>query len=44
MAGLISYGPDTVEPHLRAASYVARIFKGEKPANLPLQGPQNTSW
>ena len=37
--GLISYGPDTVEPYLRAAGYVDRIFKGEKPANLPVQGP-----
>jgi len=37
--GLISYGPDTVEPFLRAAGYVDRIFKGEKPANLPVQGP-----
>jgi putative ABC transport system substrate-binding protein len=37
--GLISYGPDTVEPYIRAASYVDRIFKGEKPANLPVQAP-----
>jgi putative tryptophan/tyrosine transport system substrate-binding protein len=37
--GLISYGPDTVEPYVRAASYVDRIFKGEKPANLPVQAP-----
>jgi putative ABC transport system substrate-binding protein len=37
--GLISYGPDTIEPYLRAASYVDRIFKGEKPANLPVQAP-----
>ena len=37
--GLISYGPDTVEPYLRAAGYVDRIFKGEKPANLPVQAP-----
>jgi putative tryptophan/tyrosine transport system substrate-binding protein len=37
--GLISYGPDTVEPYLRAAGYVDRIFKGEKPATLPVQGP-----
>ena len=37
--GLISYGPDTVEPYLRAASYVDRILKGEKPANLPVQAP-----
>jgi len=37
--GLISYGPDTIEPYARAASYVDRIFKGEKPANLPVQAP-----
>ena len=37
--GLISYGPDTIEPFLRAASYVDRIFKGEKPADLPAQAP-----
>jgi putative ABC transport system substrate-binding protein len=37
--GLISYGPDTIDPYLRAAGYVDRIFKGEKPANLPVQAP-----
>jgi ABC-type uncharacterized transport system substrate-binding protein len=37
--GLVSYGPNTIEPYLRAASYVDRIFKGEKPANLPVQAP-----
>ncbi len=37
--GLISYGPDTVEPYARAASYVDRIFKGAKPADLPVQAP-----
>jgi putative tryptophan/tyrosine transport system substrate-binding protein len=37
--GLISYGPDTLEPYVRAAGYVDRIFKGEKPANLPVQAP-----
>jgi putative ABC transport system substrate-binding protein len=37
--GLISYGPDTVEPYERAAGYVDRIFRGEKPANLPVQAP-----
>jgi putative ABC transport system substrate-binding protein len=37
--GLISYGPDTIEPYVRAAGYVDRIFKGEKPANLPVQAP-----
>jgi putative tryptophan/tyrosine transport system substrate-binding protein len=37
--GLMSYGPDTIEPYRRAAGYVDRIFKGEKPANLPVQAP-----
>jgi putative ABC transport system substrate-binding protein len=37
--GLISYGPDTIEPYKRAASYVDRILKGEKPADLPVQAP-----
>jgi putative tryptophan/tyrosine transport system substrate-binding protein len=37
--GLISYGPDTVDQYRRAASYIDRILKGEKPANLPVQGP-----
>jgi putative ABC transport system substrate-binding protein len=37
--GLIAYGPDTIEPYVRAASYVDRILKGEKPANLPAQAP-----
>ena len=37
--GLISYAPDPVEPFRRAAGYVDRILKGEKPADLPVQQP-----
>jgi putative ABC transport system substrate-binding protein len=37
--GLISYGPDSIDPYRRAAGYVDRIVKGEKPANLPVQAP-----
>ena len=37
--GLISYGPNTHDPVLRAAGYVDRILKGEKPADIPVQAP-----
>jgi putative ABC transport system substrate-binding protein len=37
--GLISYGPDTIDIFRRSASYVDRILKGEKPADLPAQSP-----
>jgi len=39
VGGLISYGPDSIDPFRRAASYVDRILKGEKPADLPVQAP-----
>ena len=37
--GLISYGPDVIDQFRRSASYVDRILKGEKPADMPVQAP-----
>jgi ABC-type uncharacterized transport system substrate-binding protein len=37
--GLMSYGPNSVEIVRQSASYVGRILKGDKPAELPVQGP-----
>ena len=37
--GLISYGPERTDLYRRAAAYIDRILKGEKPANMPVQAP-----
>ena len=37
--GLISYGPDPIDPFRRAAEYVDRLLKGERPTDLPVQQP-----
>jgi putative ABC transport system substrate-binding protein len=42
--GFMSYGPDLIEQYRRAASYVDRVLKGEKPADLPVQFPTKYSF
>ena len=42
--GLASYGVDNLESYSQATSYVDRILKGEKPAELPVQFPTKSSW
>jgi ABC-type uncharacterized transport system substrate-binding protein len=37
--GLLSYGPDILDQFRRAAGYVDRVLKGERPADLPVQAP-----
>ena len=37
--GLVSYGADFVDQYRRGATYVDRILRGEKPADLPVQAP-----
>ena len=37
--GLVTYGPNTLDPIRRAAGYVDRILKGENPADMPVQAP-----
>jgi ABC-type uncharacterized transport system substrate-binding protein len=37
--GLMSYGPNSTEPYRRAAGYVDRVLKGEKPSEMPVQAP-----
>ena len=39
VGGLISYGPEVISQSVHATDYVDRILKGEKPADLPVQGP-----
>jgi putative ABC transport system substrate-binding protein len=44
VGGLLSYGNDVFDNYRRAAGYVDRILKGEKPSELPVQAPVNSSW
>jgi len=37
--GLVSYVPDRIDQYHRAANYIDRILRGEKPADLPVQAP-----
>jgi len=39
IGGLLSYGPNRIDPYRRAAAYIDRILKGEKPVDLPIQAP-----
>ena len=39
LGGLLAYGPDRIDQYRRAASYVDRILKGERPDDLPVQAP-----
>ena len=39
LGGLLAYGPDRIDQYRRAANYVDRILKGEKPDELPVQTP-----